>query len=221
MALRETQLTLARWIRSPEGVAKALAEEDSRARGAAPGAAARRLVDLIRGDDALDATGRLEIYANAYFHRILGVLGTDYPALQGALGSEAFHDLVTSYLLVEPSRHASLRYAGARMSKFLSAHESASGIRVRAPWAANLAEFEWARADVFDALDGPALAREELSGVSPEQFGSLRLSLGSWVLLRAFEYPVDQLWRSGMREAGGVSRTNRTRRERSPFPSEP
>ncbi len=85
------------------------------------------------------------------------------------------------------------------MAKFLSAHESASGIRARAPWAANLAEFEWARAEVFDAPDGPVLAREELIGMAPEQLGSVRLCLGSWVLLRVFEYPVDQLWQTGIR----------------------
>ena len=127
MTLRDVQQTLAGWIRAPEGVAAALAEEDASSGGKGSGDATRRLEALVRSDDALDATGRLEIYANAYFHRILGVLSSDYPALQNLLGADSFHDLATSYLLVEPSRHPSLRYAGSRLPHFISSHVAASG----------------------------------------------------------------------------------------------
>jgi hypothetical protein len=204
MALREAQKTLAGWIRAPEGVAVALAEEDAASagqaqgpvRGQARGIATRRLEALIRSDAALDAIGRLEIYANAYFHRILGVLKTDYPALLEALGSDRFHDLVTSYLLVEPSRHPSLRYAGARLADFLSSHVAAAGIRARSPWASDLAALEWARVDVFDVADGAVLMRESLASLAPEEFGSLLLRLGPWARPRSFAYPVDRIWTS-------------------------
>jgi hypothetical protein len=200
MALREAQKTLAGWIRAPEGVAVALAEEDAASAGQAKGQArdiaTRRLEALIRSDAALDATGRLEIYANAYFHRILGVLKNDYPALLQALGSDSFHDLVTSYLLVEPSRHPSLRYAGARLADFLSSHVAAAGIRARSPWASDLAALEWARVDVFDVADGAVLMRESLASLAPEEFGSLLLRLGPWARPRSFAYPVDRIWTS-------------------------
>jgi hypothetical protein len=150
-------------------------------------------------EPTLDATGRLEIYANAYFHRILGVLEADYPALRAALGAEHFHDLVTSYLLVEPSRHPSLRYAGARLADFLFSHQAAAGIRGRSPWAADLAAFEWARVDVFDVVDGGVLVRELLASLAPEEFGSLLLRLGPWARLNSFEYSVDRLWGAAIR----------------------
>ena len=202
MRLRESQQDLADWIRAPEGVAKALAEEDRIAVDAAPGAALRRLQSLIRSDEVLDATGRLEIYANAYFHRILGVLESDYPVLVSALGDEAFHDLVTSYLLVEPSRHPSIRHVGLHLADFLSAHDAASGVRERAPWAADLAAFEWTRNDMFDAADGKLLERELLTSLAPEAFASLRLCLGPWVSFRSYVHPVDRLWSQGRRENG-------------------
>jgi hypothetical protein len=194
MGLREIQTTLADWIRAPEGVANALVEEDGSSSDRQPGGAQRRLEALIQSTVALDATGRLEIYANAYFQRILGVLETDYPVLRETMGAESFSDLVTSYILVEPSRHPSLRYAGRHLYDFLATHEAAAGVRTRVPWAAELAAFEWARIDVFDAADGETLEREALATIAPEEFGALVLCLGLWVRVRTFEYPVAVLW---------------------------
>ena len=195
MPLRENQLDLSEWIRAPRGVANALAEDPS---GLA------RLEDLIRSDDALDATGRLEIYANAYFTRILGVLRGDYPALLALMGDVAFNDLITSYLLVEPSKSPSLRYAGLRLADCISTHEAAAGIRARWPWAGDLAAFEWARIDVFDAVDGALLTRESFADLDPAEFENLFLCLGPWALLRSFEHRVERLWRAGIHEDGQV-----------------
>jgi hypothetical protein len=200
MPLREAQTALARWIRAPEGVAQALVDEDRGSPQSLPGGAREQLERLIRSTPALDAVGRLEIYANAYFHRILGVLAADYPALQATLGEDLFHDLVTSYLLVEPSRHPSLRYAGLRLPDFVAVHEAAAGIRERAPWASDLAAFEWTRAEVFDASDRKVLAREDLASMAPEDFAALPLHLGPWVIVRSFDHPVDRLWRAGTRK---------------------
>jgi hypothetical protein len=197
MPLSDVQTKLSGWIRAPEGVAQALAEEDAKEAGTSPGPARQRLERLVRSDGKLDAVGRLEIYANAYFHRIHGVLRDDYPALAGGLGADLFRDLVTSYLLVRPSRHPSLRHVGARLPGFIASHAAAAGLRERAPWAADLAAFEWARVDVFDAADRPLLTRDEVAARSPESFGELPLRLGPWVRLARFEHPVARLWRQG------------------------
>ncbi len=200
MSLHEAQSAISDWVRAPNGVAAALAEEDAKRSQRLDGDAARRLDELIRSDGSLDATRRLEIYANAYFSRIHGVLRADYPALVATLGDIAFNDLVTSYLLVEPSRSPSLRYAGLRLADFLSSHEAAAGLRERWPWASDLAAFEWARIDVFDAKDGPVLARRALESLAQESFGKVFLCLGPWVRLRVFEHPVVDLWRAGIHD---------------------
>ena len=203
MPLHETQTAISQWVRAPRGVAAALEEEDASGPQRESGYAKRRLERLIRTDESLDASRRLEIYANAYFSRILGVLRGDYPALIAMIGDVAFCDLVTSYLLVEPSRSPSLRYAGLRLADFVSSHEAMAGMRERWPEAGDLAAFEWARIDVFDAADGRVLTRELVSQLAPEQFAELFLCLGAWVRLRAFDQPVLQLWRAGM--SGEVS----------------
>lgn len=198
MPLDEIQSSVARWIRAPEGVAKALERED-----AFEAMAARaELEQMIRSDPNLDATNRLEIYANAYFYRVLGVLSEDYEALRGNLGPEDFHDLITSYLWIEPSRHPSIREVGRRLPGFLGEHAAAEGFRERSPWAPALADFEWARVDAFDAPDVALLDREDLSALAPDEFGAIPLVLGPWVRLRSSTYPLDELWRAGV---GGKS----------------
>jgi hypothetical protein len=198
--LREVQRSIARWIRAPEGVAAALADAEAREGATQRGTERRRLASLVRSDATLVASERLEIYANAYFHRILGVLRDDYPALAARLGDVGFHDLVTSYLLVEPSRHGSLRHVGARLSAFLRAHDAASGVRDRAPWAADLADLEWARVEVFDAPDAPVLERAAVSALAPEAFAGLALRRGPWTRLGEHAHPVDRLWRAALRD---------------------
>jgi hypothetical protein len=152
-------------------------------------------VSIVWGDARQSAVDRLEVYANAYFHRIHGVLAGDFPALEAALGTELFRDLVTSYLLVRPSEHPSLRYVGSGLAGFLASHGAAEGIRKRAPWAADLATFEWARGDAFDAPDRQALSRESVAAIVPERFGEIRLLLGPWIFLHRFEFPVAAIWR--------------------------
>lgn len=198
MALSDTQNAIDRWLRAPEGVAKALRDENAAHSETHPVAASDRLRMLLCGDNALDAVGRLEIYANAYFHRIFSVLQNDYPALEAALGKERFYDLVTSYLLIEPSTNPSLRFAGAKLPGFIEDHEAAAPIRRAAPWAFELAHLEWMRSEVFDVADGPILDQDAVSQLAPEDFGSLDLRLAPWVRSANYSHPVPDLWRAGV-----------------------
>ena len=169
MSLAETQRRIWRLVTAPAGVEEALREEGSDGSDA--------LGTWIRGDARADATTRLDVYASAYFYRIHAVLEKDHPALAAALGAEAFHDIVTSYLLVHPPSHPSLRYAGLHFAEFLARHEAAAGLRARAAWATDLARFEWAMIDAFDAAGSSALSRESVAAKSPEEFVELELAL--------------------------------------------
>lgn len=188
--LSAVQERLRALICAPNGVAAALAEE-----GDAEGAS---LATLLRGDARAGAGERLEIYANAYFARLLEVLRDDYPALAAALGDDHFHDLVTAYLLAHPPTRPSLRDAGAFVRGFLDgASAEAAYFRVRWPWSADLAALEWALVDAFDAPDAPALARERLAALapelSPEAWDALPLRLHPATALLTLRWPVQRL----------------------------
>ena len=57
---------------------------------------------FLRGDAKASPGERLGVYANAYFARLHDCLAEDFPATARALGPDAFHDLVKTYLMVHP-----------------------------------------------------------------------------------------------------------------------
>lgn len=205
MLLREYQKQVSAWLRSPEGVAQSLAVSSGDSMSsvstegqssAASSEARDQLEAIVWGDEQVSAVDRVEVYASAYFYRIHDVLSLDFPALRSHLGEVFFRDVITSYLCVRPSCHPSLRYAGAGLADFLSGHVAALNIRERAVWAADLAAFEWARGDAFDAPDRPVLTRDKVAAMAPECFLDLHLQLGPWSFLHGFEFAVDQMWRA-------------------------
>jgi hypothetical protein len=200
MSLAETQRRLWQLVTAPSGVEEALREERV---GPEP-AASPPLADVIRGDARASATARLDVYASAYFYRIHGVLSQDYPALAAALGEAEFNDVVTSYLLVHPPTHPSLRYAGRFLADFLARHEAATGVRERAPWASDLARFEWAMIDAFDAANSRALRREAVAARAPEEFIELPLELRPGVQLVELEWSVAAI-RTALDNAGSTA----------------
>jgi len=190
--LAAAQRRLWQLLAAPEGVRAALAEEGLGAEAA--------LEALFAGDARAPAAARLEVYANAYFHRLCDVLRGDYAALAAALGAEAFHDLATAYLLAYPPRHFSLRFAGDRLGAFLAGDEpEAAFFRARWPYAADLAALEWARVDAFDAPDDAPLTREALAGLAPEAWATLPLQLRASARLLTLTLPVERLRRAAAR----------------------
>jgi len=170
--LQRTQELLSQLIRATDGVERTLAADAAQARELR-GALAR----TVRSDDRLDAVHRLEVYANAYFYRILDCLKEDFPALLAAIGETAFHDLITAYLRVHPSDSYSMRHVGRHVAGFLESGRSVARLRERFPWAASLARFEWSFLDAFDAPNVPVATREDFAHVQPEAFVELRFEL--------------------------------------------
>jgi len=138
----------------------------------------------------VSAAERLEIYANAYFYRILDCLKLDLPALAACLGDDGFHDLITAYLFRHPPRHPSLRHAGDRLAVFLAGEAAEPFVR-RCPWARDLALLEWALVDAFDAADAPILSRETLARVAPDDWSSLCFVFHPSLQALDMDWPVD------------------------------
>lgn len=147
---------------------------------------------LVRGDRGLDAAARLHVYGNAFFARIHEALGNDYPGLAAELGADAFHDLVKVYLLAHPSRFFSLRDVGGALAGYLADGALADAFRRRCAHGADLARFEWALVEAFDAVDAPVLRREALAAVAPERWAGLRFALAPSLRLLSLAHPVHE-----------------------------
>ena len=175
--LAETEALFFRLITAPEGVSDGLLRD---------GLGAAELERLIVGDARLSAVGRLDIYANMYFFRLLDILRDDFPKLSAALGEAGFHNLATDYLLAHPSRHPSVRNVGEKLAQFLDGRGPA--------WHAGLARLERARVEVFDAADERLLTLDDLRAVPPEQLAEVPLRLIAAHCRVDADHAVDELW---------------------------
>lgn len=138
-----------RWIQSvithPGGAAAgADAEEAQRILGV-EAATLERVVTRSRSLSALD---RLDIYANAYFARLLECLRSEFPVLQRAVGEDVFGEFAIGYLQSYPPRSYSLNRLGEHFARYLS--ESRVDDDGWADLIIDLASLEWAIGAVFD-----------------------------------------------------------------------
>jgi uncharacterized protein (UPF0276 family) len=123
----------------------------------------------------LDAVERLDIYANAYFYRLLDALRELFPRLAYLAGEIPFHNLVTDYLLECPSTAPDLRRLGDRLPGFSRRHGSSQGSALLS----EVAELELALAAALDAPDAPrgqSLTRAGLAQRSPDTWPALTLA---------------------------------------------
>ncbi len=121
----------------------------------------------------LDAIERVDIYANAYFYRLLDVLRESFPRLARLAGDIPFHNLVTDYLLEHPSRAPDLHRLGDSLPAFLRRHPLGQS----APLLADMAELELALGCSLHAADARPLTRADLLQLAPAHWPELRLAL--------------------------------------------
>ncbi|MFU8797286.1 MAG: putative DNA-binding domain-containing protein [Gammaproteobacteria bacterium] len=129
---------------------------------------------------------RLEIYGDAYFLRLWGLLKTEFPQLLEKLGEEAFEELAFAYLEAYPSRSPSARYIGQQVSRFL--------IEQHKPALSELAAFEWALSRAIDLPDGPVLTTTALSHIPESVWPTIQFTLHPSVQL----LPGKVVWRKGI-----------------------
>ena len=132
----------------------------------------------------------MHVYAHMYRARIVEALESQFPRLARQLGADAFAELAFAYISDEPSRHPSLRYVGEHLPAWLSAR------RADEPALIGLATLEWARADVFDLVDEPAMTLDDVREWPVDRFAELPLHLVMAHSLVAVPAGTARLWDS-------------------------
>ena len=134
---------------------------------------ARDIEQHVIGTARVPIATRLGIYGNAYRARLIETLEAHYPALLALLGADDFASLGAAYVYAHDSNFASIRYYGAQLGAFLAAHADYADI----PVLAELARWEWAMTEVFDASDAASIQVGALAQILPQQWAQLRFDL--------------------------------------------
>lgn len=191
-----------RWMQvvivDPDGVRSGAASDE--ARNAIQSESAS-IEDMILPSKALSSQRRLEVYANAYYARLLECLRDEYPALSSLLGEETFNAFAFEYLQSHPSRSYTLADLGHAFPEFLECNRSAatedanegksndeeeSADQSWVDLMIDLARVERTYSEVFS---GPGIEQtttlqaEDIAAISPDDAGDIRLKVAPCVRL--------------------------------------
>lgn len=168
--MRELEV-IQRWMQAvithPGGVVAGM--DSTEARWAIP-VGPNDVESVVTRSRLLSAVDRLEIYARAYYARLIECLRAEFPVLVHALGEDLFAEFAVGYLERYPSRSYTLNLLGAGFPRYLDETRPSND-----SWAevvVDLANLELAVAEVFD---GPGVEERrtldfaDLSAIPPEQ----------------------------------------------------
>jgi hypothetical protein len=143
--------------------------------------------DWIMSDE-LSAKDRLAIYSEGYRLRLCEALVGDFPAIAFLMGEDTFNQYCLNYIDAHPSTHFSLRYFGKHFAHFLETHGETLY--------AQLATFEWALTDAFDAQDETSLTKNDLARLPIEAWEALTFTLHSSVEFLTLHSNAPLVWQA-------------------------
>lgn len=200
---------LQRWMQAvlmhPAGAERGLEAPAAQAELPLDGA---QLNAVVAPSTALTSVERLDIYARAYFARLLECLRAEFPMFVRAVGEEPFTELAVGYLQRHPSRSYTLARLGEHFPRYLTETRppSSTGDGDWPTLLIELAELEWAVGQVFDGPGAEGLGEPDfasLNSLSAAEFARTRLVFNPSLLLLAFTHPLNDWWESLRR--GGES----------------
>lgn len=146
----------------------------------------------IISTEKLNNDKRLAIYGNAYSSRLIEALAKDYPAVNFLVGEDDFQTLSLAYIKAYPSTYYSLRWFGQDFAKFLTNHK----IYSKQTYLAELANFEWAFVNAFDARDTDVLKIKNAAMIPPDSWPKLQMILHPSVRLVTCLWNCLAIWQS-------------------------
>ena len=137
----------------------------------------------------------LAIYVNAYSARLREALHNDHASLAMLMGEQAWHALVAGYIAAHPSRGPSLRQFGDGLPDFLRRDARYAAT----PLLAELADFERALLDSFDAADAPVADWADLLALPPARWPRLRPGFVPSLARRVTRTAAVETWKASPR----------------------
>jgi hypothetical protein len=158
--------------------------------------------EIVMPSRALTGIERLEIYANAYYARLLECLREEFPGVRHAAGDAAFDAFAMGYLQECPSTSYTLSQLGGGFPKYLAATRPGRTLcdddEPFAAWTeflVDLATLERVYSEVFDGpgIEGQTLMdAAELAAISPDGWVNARLVPVCCLRLIPLRFPVHE-----------------------------
>jgi hypothetical protein len=144
---------------------------------------------------------RLQIYASAYYARLLECLRAEYPVMAQAMGEELFDEFAVEYLQRYPPHSYTLNELGANFAQFLAETRPTSTTEDNSwlDFLVDLARLEWCFSQVFD---GPGAENQRLLGpdrvrtISAESWPEARLKPVPSLRTLKLDFPVQVYYRA-------------------------
>jgi hypothetical protein len=149
-----------------------------------------RFAASVRDTRKADRTTLLDVYRDGYQLRLIEVLTNDYPGLMAMAGPDDFDYMARAYIARHPSTHQSVRWFGRHVADFLATTEPFNGNLA----ASEMARFEWALGDAFDAVDHTPIKADDLMTLPPEAWETLAFQPIPSLQLFTFTFEVAQAW---------------------------
>ena len=189
-----------RWFQSvithPDGIEAGVESDDARAE---IDVSAADVDQVVTRSERLDSAGRIGIYANAYFARLLECLRESFPAMVHALGEETFDQFSFGYLQTYPSTSYTLEHLSNHFAQHLDETRPDREARDRGniDWPDFLIDLATLEITIGKVFDGPGaekdrvLTAEDLQAIPPEVWPTARLVPVPCLRLLAFSFPVN------------------------------
>ncbi len=152
---------------------------------------------FIAGTGDVSAAARFRVYTEAYRLRLIEALAADYPALRDCLGDEEFGVLGRAYADAFPSDQRSIRWFGRHLPGYLRQTPPYT----HRPGLAELADFEWALSEAFDAPDSAPVDHACLAALDPSLWPALRLRFQPSLRRVDLRSNAPQVWQASNRKA--------------------
>lgn len=159
------------------------------------------LLALLADGPNVDRRTRVDVYREGYALRLVEALEADFPGLLAIAGRQAFDTLARAYIAAHPSRHASVRWFGRHLGAYLAANPPWSA----SPALAEMAHFEWALGEAWDAPDAPSVPVSALLALPVDAWETLSFAAISSLRTLTLRFDVPQAWQQrGQAEPRGL-----------------
>ncbi|MGZ5280551.1 MAG: HvfC/BufC family peptide modification chaperone [Pseudobdellovibrionaceae bacterium] len=182
-SLRELQSWMKWVIADPRGVKIAL---DS----SSPEEPQPRALPWIQQCSAKSALQRLDVYAEAYFLRILDALREDFPRTVSILGESFFKNLIATYLKEHPSKTYNINEVGEHLPVFASQLAFCDEF----PFLPSLMELEWQINRQTWLPSPPSQTRVSLEALGNANLEALFIVLNPSLQILMSSWPLDEMW---------------------------